>query len=461
MTSAVSSPVVEGLAELSAAKRRVALHSMVAAAVMTVLKLAAGLMSGSLGVLSDAAHSGLDLVGVTLTFFSVQVSDKPADEDHTYGHGKFENLSAFGEAGLMALSCAWIIWEAMLRIFQEKVVLHHSLWPVLVLLASIAVDFWRSRRLRAVAIRTGSPALATDAFHFASDIWSTLAVLCGLGASWIGALMILRMTLHLGRETVAVLTDEVPAETRQRLVREVEQVEGVLAVEQARVRRAGASYFADLTLALPRRFTFEHTGELVRDATEAAHRALPHADVVIHTVPREERTESIFDRVRAVAARNNVSVHELSVQSHHGRLRVELHVELDETMPLKAAHGFVTAMEAEILREAPEIDSVLTHIESEPATIEQPEETVVEDRRIEVALRAAAQSFPELVDVHEILVGRAGEHISLSCHCTLPDDLTMQRVHEVITGLEDRFKLECPEVYRVTIHPEPVTDNTR
>ena len=476
MTSAVSSPAVEGLAAMSAAKRRVALHSMIAAAIMTVLKLAAGLLSGSLGVLSDAAHSGLDLVGVTLTFFSVQVSDKPADEDHTYGHGKFENLSAFGEAGLMAISCAWIIWEAMLRIFQHSVQLHNSVWPVLVLLTSIAVDYWRSRRLRAVAVLTGSPALATDAFHFASDIWSTLAVLCGLGASWVGArfgigwlryaavvvsLMILRMTLHLGRETVAVLTDEVPAETRQKLVREVERVQGVLAVEQARVRRAGASYFADLTLALPRRFTFEHTGELVRDATEAAHRALPKADVVIHTVPREERTESIFDRVRAVAARNNVNVHELSVQSHHGRLRVELHVELDEKMPLKVAHGFVTAMEAEILREAPEIDSVLTHIESEPATIEQPEETVVEDRRIEVALRAAAQFFPEIVDVHETLVGRAGEHISVSCHCTLPDDLTMQRVHEVITGLEDRFKLECPEVYRVTIHPEPVTDNLR
>ncbi len=255
--------------------------------------------------------------------------------------------------------------------------------------------------------------------------------------------------------------DEVPVETRRRLVREVERVEGVLAVEQARVRRAGAGYFADLTLALPRGFTFEHTGELVREATEAAHRALPEADVVIHTVPREARTESVFDRVRAVAARNNVSVHELSVQSHHGRLRVEQHLELDEMMPLLTAHGFVTAMEAEILREAPEIDSVLTHIESEPATIEQPEETVVEDRKIEAALRAAASQFKEIVDVHEIIVGRTSDHIHLSCHCTLPDKLTMRRVHEVITGLEDRFKLECPEVYRVTIHPEPATDNLR
>ena len=207
---------VNHLAEFSAEKRRVALHSMLAAAAMTVLKLAAGLVSGSLGVLSDAAHSGLDLVGVTLTYFSVNVSDKPADEDHTYGHGKIENLSAFLETGLMAVSCAWIIWEAMHRILVRIVALHHSIWPVLVLVASIGVDYWRSKRLRAVAKRTGSPALATDAFHFASDIWSTVAVLCGLGASWVGtqfgvgwlryadpfaavvvSLMILRMTLRL------------------------------------------------------------------------------------------------------------------------------------------------------------------------------------------------------------------------------------------------------------------------
>jgi cation diffusion facilitator family transporter len=464
----------------TAEKRRVALNSMLAAAAMTLLKLVAGLLSGSLGVLSDAAHSGLDLVGAGLTFFSVRVSDKPADEDHTYGHGKIENLSSFGEVILMAVSSGWIIWEAIRRILYNTVELRHSVWPVLVVLTSIAVDFWRSRQLRAVAQRTGSPALATDAFHFASDIWSSIAVLCGLGASWIGArygiaalryadplaavvvsLMILRLTIRLGHEAVAVLMDEIPRGTRRQIVREVEKVPGVLAVEQARVRRSGGNYFADLTLALPRRFTFEHTDELVQAATDAVHHALPQADVVIHTVPRQARAESVFDRVRAVAARNNVSVHELSVQSHRGRLRVEQHLELDEKMPLLAAHEFVTAMEAEILRAAPEIDSVLTHIESEPATIEQPEEMVEEDRKIEYVLLTTASRFPEIVDVHEIHVGRTGEHISLTCHCTLPDDLPMARVHQVITALEDRFKLDCPEVYRMTIHPEPVTDNLR
>lgn len=482
MTSAASSPRVTepSVPAYSAEKQRVAWQSMAAAAVMTLLKLAAGLMSGSLGVLSDAAHSGLDLAGAALTFFSVHVSDKPADEDHTYGHGKVENLSAFTEAGLMAISCAWIVWEAIQRIFYRSVELHHSLWPVLVLITSIGVDFWRSKQLRAVAKRTGSPALAVDAFHFASDIWATLAVLAGLLATWggehfgIGALhyadpcaaivvtfMILFMAARLGHEAMDALVDEIPAETRRRVVRDVERLDGVMAVERARVRRAGAGYFADLTLALPRRFTFEHTGELVQAATAAVQRTLPGADVVIHTVPRETRAESIFDRVRAVAARNNVSVHELSIQSHHGRLQVELHVEIEENRTLSEAHTFVTTLEAEILRKVPEIDSVLTHIESEPATIEQPEEVAVEDRRIEQALRSVAAGFPEIADVHAITVGRTHEHISLTCHCTLPDDLPMHRVHEVITALEDRFKLECPEVFRVTIHPEPVTDNTR
>ena len=131
------------------------------------------------------------------------------------------------------------------------------------------------------------------------------------------------------------------------------------------------------------------------------------------------------------------------------------------TCPLRAAHDFVTAMESEILLAAPEIDSILTHIESEPATIEQPEEIIEADRKIQLAMRGVALLFPDIIDVHQILVGRTAEHIYLSCHCTLPDDLTMRRVHELITALEDRFKLECPEVQRVTIHPEPVTDNRR
>jgi divalent metal cation (Fe/Co/Zn/Cd) transporter len=357
---------------------------------------------------------------------------------------------------------------------------------VLVLLTSIAVDWWRSRELGVVARQFNSTALAADAFHFASDIWSTLAVLAGLGLSWLGSelhlswlsyadpvaamlvsLLILRLTWKLTRETSEVLLDATPGDLRWKIVREVSSVEGVIAVEQARVRRAGSATFADLTVALPRSFTFEHTNELVRTTTEAVHRVVPDADVVVHTVPRESSAESIFDRVRAVAARNNVSVHEVSVQSIEGKLRVEQHVELNEAMTLAEAHNFVTAMETEILRDVPEVKSVLTHIESEPGTIERAQplndngQIESETERVERSLRSVANGFPEILDVHEILIGRTGEHIQLSCHCTLPDELTMQRVHEVITGLEDRLKIECPEVGKVLIHPEPETDNHR
>ncbi len=480
MTPTAHSPSAQTVEKHSAEKRRVALNSMLAAALMTALKLITGILSGSLGVLSDAAHSGLDLAGAAMTFFSVRVSDLPADEDHTYGHGKIENLSAIGEVILMAASSVWIIWEAMTRIFVHTVELRHSIWPVLVVITSIAVDFWRSRRLREVAMRTGSPALATDAFHFSSDIWSSVAVLIGLAASWVGvqfgiswldyadplaaivvSALILRLTFLLGHEAIGILMDRIPAETRRTIMADVAKVPGVIAIEQARVRRAGPNYFADLTLALPRRYTFEHTDALVEAAKAAVYRTLPDADVVIHTVPRQARAESVFDRVRAVAARNNVSVHDLSIQSLQGKLRVEQHIELDENLSLSAAHDFVTMLEAEILGAAPEIDSVLTHIESEPATIEQPREFTEEDKKIEDALLKSANHFSEIVDVHEITVGHTADHVYVSCHCTLPDDLPMHQVHDIITALETRFKVECPDVQRVTIHPEPVTDNLR
>jgi divalent metal cation (Fe/Co/Zn/Cd) transporter len=196
----------------------------------------------------------------------------------------------------------------------------------------------------------------------------------------------------------------------------------------------------------------------VREATAAVHRVLPGADVVIHTVPRSTVAESIFDKVRAVASRNNVVLHDVSVQTFGSRLRVEQHIEVAENMPLRQAHSFVRSIEDEIRRELPQVSEVLTHIESEPATIEVAQ-SLQRDRNLEKHLRHAAARLPDVLDIHEVIVGRIGDKLQLSCHCTLPDELPMPRVHEVITDLEDRFKMECPEVYRVLIHPEPVTDN--
>ena len=461
-------------------KAAVARVSVLAALGMTLLKLTAGLLSGSLGILSDAAHSGLDLLGAGLTYVSVQMADKPADDDHPYGHAKVENISAFVEVFLMVASSVWIGAEAIERMAHREIGIHYSAWPMAVLLLSIAVDLWRSRNLHRVAVRTKSAALAADAAHFSSDIWASAAVFVGLGLSWFGARfgvpslryadsiaallvagMILLFAWGVGRRTIGTLVDATPKETRGRVLEQVRRVNGVLAVDQARMRSAGASHFADLTLSMSRQLTFQRTEQLVQEATAAVRRVLPDADVVIRTVPRESAAESIFDRVRAVALRNNVVLHDVSVQTHGQGLRIEQHLEVNEQLPLLQAHSFVKRIEDEIRHELPQIESVLTHIESEPATIETAEIQAQDlaRREMEEQLRHAAARLPEILDVHEVIVSRMGDRFQLSCHCTMPDELAMQKVHQVITSLEDRFKSENPAVERVLIHPEPVTDN--
>jgi cation diffusion facilitator family transporter len=458
-------------------KRTAALSSLLAACVMTALKLVAGLLTGSLGMLSDAAHSGLDLLGATLTFVSVRVSDKPADEDHTYGHAKVETLSAFTETFLMGASCVWIVVEAILRIFVSPVAVRPSPWPFAVLGLSITVDLSRSRALKHVARKHSSQALEADALHFASDIWASTAVAVGLAASYAGArfhiawlhfadplaalvvsAIILRFAWGLARRTTYELLDTAPVGSRQRIARAVEQIEGVVGVEQIRVRRSGNGTFADLSVAVPRFDTAEHIEALVQQITEAVETAVPGADVVVRTVPRQVTGEDIFDRIRGTAARQNVTLHDLSVQQESGGLRVEQHIEMDESMPLLEAHRFICELEQQMYLSAPEVSNVLTHIESKPATVE-PQARVERDRRLEEELRRVAGTLPDIIDIHEVVVTRTGDRLHLSCHCTLPDNLPMRRVHDVITTLEDRLKLERPEIYRMLVHPEPQADN--
>jgi divalent metal cation (Fe/Co/Zn/Cd) transporter len=197
---------------------------------------------------------------------------------------------------------------------------------------------------------------------------------------------------------------------------------------------------------------------LVQRITAAVKAVVPDADVTIRTLPRQVLGENIFDRIRGVAALNNVTLHDLSVQQDKDGLHVEQHVEVDESLPLVEAHRFVCELEEQMYRAAPEVSNVLTHIESEPATIEA-SDSIEQDRRLEEDLRGAARTLPEIIDIHEVAVSRMGDHLHLSCHCTLPDALPMHRVHDVITSLEGRLKLKRPEVYRMLVHPEPEADN--
>ena len=464
---------------MRAEKRAVAGNSVVAALLITGAKIAVGVTTGSLGILSEAAHSALDLIAALLTYFSVGVSDKPADADHQYGHGKVENFSAFVETGLLLVTCAWVVYEAIVRLFFRRVEVEPSIWAFAVMLGSMAVDWWRSRALGRIATKYDSQALEADALHFSTDVWSAGVVALGLALVLLGRIyrldwlrladpiaalfvagVVVSVSWRLARRTTDALLDAAPAGVRAQTTDAVLRVDGVLEVGRVRIRRAGNRYFADLAVGLARTVTFQRSEQLVEAVTAAVHNILPEADVTVQPLPRAQRSENIFDRIRAVATRHNLNVHDISVQDLAGQLHVEQHVELDERMTLKSAHDQVTELEADMRHDVPEIATMLTHIESEPATIEKPEE-LVRDADLERQLKVVATQFPEILDVHDFVITRVRGRLYVSCHCTLPDDLSLARIHDIQTELEIRFKQAAPELFRVLIHPEPSTDNRR
>ena len=461
-------------------KRGVAKNSVYAAVLITGLKFVVGVTTGSLGILSEALHSALDLVAAIITLLSVRVSDKPADADHQYGHGKVENFSAFIETGLLLLTCFWIVWEAGRRLLGlEAMHVEPSLWAFVVMFISIAVDAWRSRALKRVADRYDSQALHADALHFSTDIWSSSVVIVGLTLVWAGrtfqkpwlikadpiaalvvAGVVVYVSWRLARQTIDALLDAAPAGVRAEIVNAVAHVPGVLEIDRVRIRKAGNRYFADLSIGLARTVTFQRSERVVSEVSQAIHGILKDVDVMVNAVPRALHTENIFDRIRAAALDHNLMVHDVSVQDLGGVLHVEQHVELDERLTLLQAHDHVTALEADIRQAVPEISSILTHIESEPATIETSDE-IVQDHGLEKSLKDIVAGFPDVVDVHEIVLKRVREHLFLSCHVTMQDQLPLSRVHDIQTALEIRFKQAAPQLFRVLIHPEPQTDNRR
>lgn len=465
--------------EMQREKKAVALNSVWAAIGITSLKVVVGVSTGSLGILSEAAHSGLDLVAAVVTFFSVRLSDKPADADHQYGHGKVENFSAFIETGLLLLTCVWIVYEALRRLFFHETHINPSVWAFVVMGISIVVDVWRSRRLRHIADKYDSQALLADALHFSTDIWSSAVVILGLGfvlagelwsIPWLAkadpiaalavACIVVYVSWRLARQTIDALLDGAPSGVRTRIIEELYRVDGVLEIERVRIRRGGSRYFVDVAVAMPRTVTFQKSEQISNEVAECIRELLPDADVVVNAVARAHRTESVFDRIRAVATRNNLNVHDISVQDHSGKLLVEQHVELDETLSLKDAHDRVTLLETEMRADMPEISNILTHIESEPARIETSDGTI-RVPSFERKLYAVTESFPEVVDMHDLVFKRVGGRLYLSLHCTMKDDLPLSRVHDIQTAMEGRFRQEVPELFRVLIHPEPQTDNRR
>jgi cation diffusion facilitator family transporter len=458
-------------------KKRAALLSIGSATLLLGLKTFLVIRTGSLGVLSEALHSGLDLVAALITFLSVRVSDQPADERHPYGHGKFENFSAFIETGLLVLTAVYIIYEAFSRLFFHSVHIQPSLLAILILFVALAIDMTRARALNAVASKHASEALEADALHFSTDVWSTVVVILGIALVWAGdywrmpwlayadafaalavAAVILWVGSQLGKRTLDALLDAAPEGLHDEITDAVGQIDGVLEVERVRVRRAGNRHFVDATVGVPRTASLEQVHAL-SDTIEKRIGEIVPSDVIVHTEPRTPRDEHLFESVRAVAQKLGLAVHDVTAVQQDGHLFVELHLEVDENLSLRDAHRRATELEEGIraLRNA-RVD-VNIHIEPLGRHIATPDTRAGEMRQLETAVEAFLNKMPteydELINCHDVRVRQVEQHILVSCHCVMKSELPITRIHDVTAALEDRVKERFPQIARVTIHPEP------
>lgn len=449
-------------------KQSVALISMAASAGLAIAKLVAGLLTGSLGILSEAVHSFTDFCATVITFFAVRVGDKPPDDQHHYGHAKFESIAALAETGLLLGTTTWIAYEAIHRLISGDTEILLTWWAAAIIVVSIIVDFFRARALNRVAKATSSEALAADALNFTSDMWSSMAVLVGLGAVWFGfpaadsiaallvAAVMAVIALRLGKRTLDTLLDAAPGTATGEIRKIVEATPGVLALERLRIRPAGATLFTGVVVSVPRTMPVDDMIALREQVGQNIRAAYPNADVTVTTDPVALDDETISQRVRLIAHRMNLAIHHLTIQRVGIRTAVSFDLEVDGRMSLLDAHEKATALEVAIRGELGQDVEVESHIEPLPEKVLPGEDLPETQKEVEELLRRLALTETRVSDIHNVRVRRNSEGIFVHYHCRFVPEEAVETVHEVIDRLELALQHIKPEVRRVIAHAEPI-----
>jgi cation diffusion facilitator family transporter len=444
-------------------QRRTALVSVIAACALIALKVAAGIPTHSLGLLSEAAHSGIDLVAALLTFFAVGVAGRPADPSHAYGHGKAEHLAALAEAATLVVVAVFIIWRAVAHLAGLTSTSVHAEWYALLALAIvICVDFSRMLVSLRAGRRYGSAALQANAVHFASDLAGSVAVLGGLlgvragwkeadsAAALFVALLVLAAAARLMRRNVDVLMDRVPSEAQEIASRAISSLEPPVQLRRLRMRQAGSKQFADVIIGVPPGAAVGQ-GHAAADAVEdALHEALPESDVVVHVEPQEDEAAL---RERALAAAQRVpqvrEIHNLSVLRTDRGAEVTLHLKLPAEMPLEEAHAVASDVERSISESLPEVVSVQTHLEplAEPARGTPVER---DTRFVEDIVRDATGAAPR-----ELRFLETDDGLVAFVTLGLDPGTTLADAHRRASEVEERIRQERPEIADVIVHTEP------
>jgi cation diffusion facilitator family transporter len=448
---------------------RSALSSVVAAAFLVALKLVAGLISGSLGLVAEAVHSGTDLVAAVLTLLALRVATRPPDRDHPYGHGKAEHLAALGEGAFLVLASAFIGIQALIRLFGEST---HEVdanpWTFVVLAVVLLVDLSRLLVSRRAAVRHNSPALASNALHFASDMVGTIAVLIGLVfaasgtpeadacAALVVAVLVVIAAVRLMRRNVGVLMDETPVEAQAAARAAIRDAEPDVELRRLRVRAAAGRSFVEATVAVPPDAALGE-GHAVADSIEDAVReALPGSDVVVHVEPGAPGTGDLRERASAAAltVRGVREVHNVRVVDVGGRPELSLHLKLPADLDLGHAHDIACAVEAAIHAAVPEVIDIHTHIEPLSAGAAgarpQPTEVAAEERIVRNLVRELTGSEP---DALRFRTGDDGLVVLLTVR--LAGTRTLDQAHGVASELERRIRDQASSIDEVIVHTEP------
>jgi cation diffusion facilitator family transporter len=447
-------------------QRRTALVSVVAAVVLITLKLAAGLPSHSLGLISEAAHSGTDLIAALLTFFAVGVAVRPADVAHQYGHGKAEHLSALAEGAILFAASCFIAWRAITHLVGSSGTSVEATWYALaVIVIVILVDLSRTIVSWRASLRYRSAALAANALHFASDLAGSGAVLIGLllvragyaradsAAALFVAVLVLLAAARLMKRNVDVLMDRAPADAEEAALAAIAGIEPAVTVDRLRMRQAGSRQFADVVITVPPGAAVGQGHAAADRVEDALHEALPGSDVVVHVEPAEDEA-AIRDRAHAAAlgVPRVREVHNVSVLRVAGATEVSLHLKLPGDLTLEEAHEVATEVEQAITAAVPEVDSVQTHLEP---LAEVGEGRRVDDDSLEraIVLRIVREITGQ--EPRELRFLRTDDGLVAHLTLALEGDSRLADAHARASEIEERIRRVRPEISDVVVHTEP------
>lgn len=455
---------------------RAAAISVGAAAFLTSMKLVIGLVSGSLGILSEALHSGLDMSAAGITLAAVKRSARAPDPDHNYGYGKIENFSALAETLILWFTSVWIIYEAFRRIQAQE-------WPeatiigVLVMATSIAVDYERSRMLYRTAYKHGSQALEADALHFRTDMISSSVVLGGLFFVFFGvpegdpvaamgvAVVIFFISANLGKRSYDMLTDRAPMGVREKIGEICSQVPGVIECKRVRTRTAGPQLFVDV-LVIVDELLARSGAHVIADAIEKGLAGrVERVDVVVHMEPRKRAgmvgpQMNVYSELQYLAEADPIvqGLHNVRVYDMSDGVHIAADLEMPPSLTLEKAHETSDSFEATLREHIPNIKSVTLHLESvrkETAVRNATEET----QAIITFVKTTVEKETSARDCHDIIVREDENGLVLSLDCRAEGGITLIESHTIAERVERLIKGSFPKVNKVFVHVEPLTQD--